>query len=480
MAAWLAVLCWIWVPTAVRANPFIYALDSAVLEGNSGITNLVFTVALSEPSAKTVMVDYSTSDLSATAGSDYVATFGVAIFSPGMLTQFVSVDIQGDLLNEADETFWLRLTNAVNGVLLNDHGVGTILNDDAASVLSISDILVAEGNSGTTNAVFQVDLSPASGQTVTVDYSTVDGTAGAGTDYVPMADTLTFVPGATHATITVPVFGDLLSEANETFSVQLTNPVAATIGKGAGIATILDDDPLPSLTIADSTVLEGNAGTTNAAFLVTMTPASGQTVTVSYATAPATAVAGTDFVGTNGVVSFPPGTTNLAIQVPVVGDLVIEPTKTFLVNLANTANASLSRTQAVGTILDDETRTLVFTNAAPIIGPDFGVAAPYPSSIEISGLTGTVVAVTATLRGLSHSSPDDLDVLLAGPAGQRVLLMSDAGGITPVTDLTVTISDAAAAICLTRGRWLPGASSRRITGRATRSIRPRPGRRLMR
>src|SRR6185369_1107733 len=300
MAAWVAGLCWVWVPTAVRANPFIFALDSAVLEGNSGITNLVFTVALSEPSAKTVMVDYSTSDLSATAGSDYVATFGVAIFSPGMLTQFVSVDIQGDLLNEADETFWLRLTNAVNGVLLNDHGVGTILNDDAASVLSISDTLVAEGNSGTTNAVFQVDLSPASGQTVTVDYSTVDGTAGAGTDYVPMADTLTFVPGATHATITVPVFGDLLSEANETFSVQLTNPVAATIGKGAGIATILDDDPLPSLTIADVTVLEGNAGTTNAAFLVTMTPASGQTVTVSYATAPATAVPGTDFVGTNG------------------------------------------------------------------------------------------------------------------------------------------------------------------------------------
>jgi hypothetical protein len=66
--------------------------------------------------------------------------------------------------------FLPRLTNAVNGTLLNNHAVGTILNDDPASALSIGDVQIVEGNSGTTNAVFQVDLSPASGQTVTVDY----------------------------------------------------------------------------------------------------------------------------------------------------------------------------------------------------------------------------------------------------------------------------------------------------------------------
>jgi uncharacterized repeat protein (TIGR01451 family) len=438
-------LCLFWLLTfGAQAVPFIYAPDVAVQEGNSGTTDLVFNISLSETSAQTVMVDYSTANLSATAGSDYTATFGVAIFPPGSTTQSVVVAIHGDVLNEANETFWLRLTNAVNGTILIDHAVGTIVNDDPMSSLSISDVSVVEGNAGTTNAVFQVTLSPASGQTITVDYLTVGGSAVTGSDYLPMADTLTFVPGATNLAITIPVNGDLVNEANETFSVQLTNPVAATILKGAGVCTIVNDDPLPSLTISDATVLEGNSGTTNAVFAVSLSPASGQTVSVNYATASGTATTGADFVGTNGLLSFPPGTTNLTINVAVIGEALIEPTETFLVNLSNPAQVTLARTQAVGTILADETRTLVFTNACPIIGPDFGAAAPYPSLIELSGLTGVVTRVTATLQSLSHSSPADLDVLLVGPAGQRLLLMSDAGANIPVNNATLTFSDAAA------------------------------------
>jgi uncharacterized repeat protein (TIGR01451 family) len=436
-------LLWLLCPFA-GAAPFIYALDAAIQEGNSGTTNLVFTISLSETSAQTVMVDYSTANVSATAGIDYTATFGVAVFPPGTTNQAVFVAIQGDVVNEANETFWLRLTNAVNGTILSDHAVGTILNDDPASSLSITDVSVLEGNLGTTNAVFQVTLSPASGQTLTVDYLTVDGTAVAGSDYLPMADTLTFIPGATSLTITIPVNGDLVNEANETFSVQLTNPVAATILKGSGVCTILNDDPLPSLTISDAAVLEGNTGTTNAVFAVSLSPASGQTVSVNYATASGTAATGADFIATNGLLSFPPGTTNLTINVAVIGDALIEPTETFLVNLSNPAQATLSRTQAVGTILADETRTLAFTNACPIIVPDFGAGSPYPSLIELSGLTGVVTRVTATLNGLSHSSPADLDILLVGPSGQRVLLMSDAGANIPVNNATLTFSDAAA------------------------------------
>ena len=154
---------------------------------------------------------------------------------------------------------------------------------------------VTEGNSGTVNATFTVSLSTASGQTVTVNYATADGTAVAPGDYTAGSGTLTFNPGATTQTLNVPVIGDTLNEPNETFFVNLSAPSNATILDGQGQGTITNDDALPSLSIGNVTVTEGNSGTVNATFTVSLSAASGQTVTVNYATADGTAVAPGDY-----------------------------------------------------------------------------------------------------------------------------------------------------------------------------------------
>ena len=241
-------------------------------EGNSGTVNADFTVTLAATSSGTVTVNFTTADGTATAGSDYVATSGTLTFNPGDTTKTITVLVNGDTLNEANETFFVNLSNPVNATIADGQGQGTILNDDTTlPSISINDISLAEGNSGTSNAIFTVTLSPASGQTVTVGYSTANGSATAGSDYVATSGTLTFNPGDTTKTITVLVNGDTLNEANETFFVNLSNPVNATIADGQGQSTILNDDTtLPTLSINDVSLAEGNSGTTNAVFTVTL------------------------------------------------------------------------------------------------------------------------------------------------------------------------------------------------------------------
>ena len=112
--------------------------------------------------------------------------------------------------------------------------------------ISISDATVTEGDSGTVNAVFTVTLSKAYRMPITVNVATADGTAIAGTDYFALPlTTLSFAPGVTSITVTIPVVGDTLDEPDETFSVNLSSPVLGTLGRGQGTGFILDNDPTP-------------------------------------------------------------------------------------------------------------------------------------------------------------------------------------------------------------------------------------------
>jgi subtilisin-like proprotein convertase family protein len=99
-------------------------------------------------------------------------------------------------------------------------------------------------------------------------------------------------------------------------------------------------------------------------------------------------------------------------------------------------------------------------NAGSITIPGSGAGSPYPSNVSISGMTGTITKVTVTLKGISHTYPDDLDVLLVGPAGQNAVVMSDVGGSVDVNNLNLTLDDAAAlslpdASALTSGTFKP-------------------------
>ena len=120
--------------------------------------------------------------------------------------------------------------------------MGTILDDDPSPSLRVSDVTVTEGNTGTTNATFVVSLSAKSGRSVTVGYATADGGAIAGSDYVAATGLLTFAPGETSKSVNVAVKGDKVKESIETFFLNLTNPLNATLADAQGVGTIKDND----------------------------------------------------------------------------------------------------------------------------------------------------------------------------------------------------------------------------------------------
>lgn len=224
--------------------------------------------------------------------------------------------------------------------------------------LTINDVAVNEGDSGTTDAMFTVTLSEQSEEVVTVDYATSDGTATADDDYVFTSGPppLTFPIGTTTQTITVPVSGDMEEEGDETFYVNLTSAIGATIVDGQGVGTIMDDDAPPDISINDVTVQEGSSGTTtDAVFAVSLSTSSSLDVTVQYATVDHTATAGSDYRAASGSLTFLAETTTpQLIYIPVIDDDEYEAEEVFYVDLFAAVNATIADNRGVGTILDDE------------------------------------------------------------------------------------------------------------------------------
>jgi chitinase len=206
--------------------PSLSVADVSVTEGTDGTKSLPFTVSLSEVSGRATTVSYATSDATALAGSDYTATSGTLTIPAGSATGTVNVPLVTDRIFEADETLTLTLTSPSGATLGTAVATGTIVNDDLAG-LSVNDVSMKEGRSGTSAMTFTVTLAPTNAGTVTVDYATVDGSAVAGTDYVAASGTLTFPAGTTTRTVSVLVMGDILPEGSETFTLRLSNASGA-------------------------------------------------------------------------------------------------------------------------------------------------------------------------------------------------------------------------------------------------------------
>ena len=241
------------------SNGFLPTLSINDAQGDqhNGATpvNAVFTVTLSAPSAATVTVDYTTVPGTATEcpsrGCDYDDATGTLTFVPGDTTETITVTVNDSSYPacEGTLTFVANLSNPVNATILDGQGQGTIVDSDDCSRLSINDATVGNTFNGgaDVNAVFTVTLSTASAATVTVNYTTVPGTAtecpATGCDYDDATGTLTFVPGDTTETITVTVHGTGAACQNvfgETFFVNLSNPVNAAIQDGQGQGNIVD------------------------------------------------------------------------------------------------------------------------------------------------------------------------------------------------------------------------------------------------
>ena len=241
-----------WQPEPVDDPPTISIDDPVLTEGDTGTKTVTFTLRRSRLAKPLfpdpVTVDWTTESEFAGAGSDFVPASGTATFDPGSLTTTVDVQINGDVLDEYDEIFNLRLSNPHSAAIDEDEGLGlgtvTIVDDDPEPSLSLGDARIVEGDAGTRTLTFTASLSAASGRPVTVDIATADGTATAPSDYTPTSATLTFDPGVTTRTFDVPITTDDAAEPDETFTVTLSHPGNATTSGGDATGTIEDDDGL--------------------------------------------------------------------------------------------------------------------------------------------------------------------------------------------------------------------------------------------
>ena len=224
--------------------------------------------------------------------------------------------------------------------------------------LSVGDVRITEGDAGARLADFPVALTAPSASTVTVNYTTMNGTAVQPGDYTTVSGSLTFAAGQVSKTVSVPIKGDTLDESNESFSVRLSAPVNATIGDGVGVGTIRDDDPESgiTMTISDVSNREGNSVARGLDFTVSLSAAAAATVTVSYATSNATAAEPGDYVAKSGTLAFSPGVVSRRVTVRTKADTLSEATESFRVTLSAVSGGGVVISDAigVGTLVNDD------------------------------------------------------------------------------------------------------------------------------
>lgn len=297
------------------------------------------------------------------------------------------------------------LPSIINGARARGYCIGTL--DDAGRVVSatprirIASARVLEPDQGTTRKLsFSVSLSVPTSRKVNVDWKTIEGSARAGRDYRHQSGSVAFAPGATTARVVVPVIGDDIDEYSERFQVQLTDPVAARIGRGTARGTIVDDDAPARIRVGDSRAAETAAA---AKVRVRLNRPSGKRISVAYTTVNGSAKAGRHYVATTGSLVFRPGQTTKTIGVPLIDrKLVAEGTTSFAVSLRPPVNATLGRSPGVVSIVDDPL-PLLSTASATVVEADGHAEV----DVKLSRATARTVTVAfATVDGTAHSGHD--------------------------------------------------------------------------
>ena len=417
------------VPLGASAAPALSINNVTVNDGTAGAT-AAFTVTLSQAAATAVTVGYTTADGTAIAGTDYTATSGTLTFSPGTLSQSISVPIKPDTAAKSNLTFQVNLSGAVGATLATTAGTGTIVDTippPASSSATASFEVTSDwgtgfggqitlSNNGSTainnwTLAFNWDRSITSIWNASIVSHT-------GNQYVitNAGWNATIAPGGT---ATVGFEGSPGSVGNDVPATYVLNGVAL----GAGV---------PSLNINSASVNDGSAGTT-AVFTVILSQASTSTVTVNYATADGTAHAGTDYEAASGTLTFSPGTLSHSISVPIKPDTTAKANLTFQVNLSSPSGAGIATTSGVGTIVD----TIGLPPTPPVA-----------SNVSTETLEGTAV----TLNVLSDASdPSGYPLSLAShtqPSNGTVtenssgmLVYTPAANYLGADSFTYTVSD---------------------------------------
>jgi hypothetical protein len=332
-------------------------------------------------------------------------------FAPGEQLKTISVQVATDFTDEPNETFEVVLSNVLEGSLADSVGVVTIIDDDVPSV-SVADASVTEGTIfaivgsadpwGRRHFTVVVSLPSPAYEPASVQLSTRDGTAVAGSDYVANTQTIDFAVGEQHKGVTLSVYADNVDELDEAFEVVLSDAAGASLGDRVGVVTILDDD-MPSLAITDTEIVEGSWAPGQpftlaryATLEVSLSWPAVEAASVQFTTQDVTASAGSDYMASTGSVTFAPGEQRKTIRVQVEPDVVDEPDELVRVLLFNPVEARFGDSIGQVTIRDDDLPVASVDDATVTEGTIF---APV-GSLDLWGRRGVTVRVL--LSGPAH------------------------------------------------------------------------------
>ena len=432
-------------PGFAFTNANFYTVKSA--------TNVMISVVRSNANTGIVAVNYATTDDSATAGVDYSAVSGTLTFSNGVALQSFLVPILTNNLVEGDRDFAVLLSNPVN---ISNPQIPAQLLQPSTALVTITDNVSGltfsapsyKVNENGVQAVITVLRTGYTNSTVSVDFAATDGTAigwpSVGFNYYPTNGTFTFTNGETTKTFVVGVNDDNVVNGDKTVLLSLSNPhgTAVLVNPSASVLTIVETDG--SLILPAGTAFISESGIQNQS----IDP--GETVSIQFAFRNA---AGTNtanmlatLLATNGV-SNPSTAQNYGVLV-THGPAASRPF-TFTANATNGQKIAVTFQlndgpdnlgQAVFNFIVGQTTTF-YSNTATIFIRDATNALPYPSTINVSDLIGTVAKATVMVTNLSHTWPRDIDILLESPAQQKTYLMAKTGASFAVNNVTITFDD---------------------------------------
>jgi hypothetical protein len=349
------------------AQPSILAPADVIVGEGDGFADLV--VSLSQPGQNQVKVDYADFNASAGAGNSCNGDFGAVndslTFAPGETTKVVRVQIMDCVDSELFEAFTFGLNTPVNAAIARASSRISIVDNDnvvATPRVFVRDVVVDETD-GTAWA--SVLLGGTGGQssnsTVTVDYTTADGTATAGSDYTAGSGTLSFAPGETAKTVPLAITDDATNESRESFTLTLSNPTLATIADGSGTVWIGASDGIataqPSLLAPADVIVGEEDGFVD--LVVRLSQPGQNQVTVGYADFNSTAGAGNscngDFGAVNDSLTFAPGETTKVVRVQIMDCADVERFESFTFGLDTPVNAAIGRVGSRISIVDNDT-----------------------------------------------------------------------------------------------------------------------------
>jgi hypothetical protein len=408
---------------AFESNYAIVSFATAESEVSEGAGSVAVLVRRSEQLGSSVTVQFSTYFRAATAGSDFTTVSDTVHFPAGETEATITVPILQDTLPEAPEDFSIQFTstagNPVVGPIIS-HKV-TILDDEPPPTIEFAVAASTVSEVGGNTFITVVRSANTAGPVSVFYYTTSNGSATAGSDYIAKSGTLQFPAGIVQQTISVPILNDSLFESDESFTIQLSAPTnRAILGAITTHAvTIVSDDLPPALSFesSSSTVYEGNG---SANVTITRAGAVSEAVSVTYQTSPGSAEINSDFIAVSGTVSFPAGETQATIVIPIVNDDVIEGSESFNLSLSSPTNPAVLGEHATHTvtILDnDEPAVVAFAASASTRDESAGSA-----SIVVSREGNLSIPFTVTISSGAGSAADGSDFsgvtqTLSFPAG---------------------------------------------------------------